>query len=619
MNESFDYHNTIKSKNIQNKIIINDNQTLQNKNMNINPGKVPSQKINQHIDVKEQNISSNNIDPIPIKNDNNIQTLLLAKSKTNLANEFRIPSSRNFCGRLLSSHQSTTSTDTSRCSTSSSGSSVSETINKLKDISDEEFDELTVQALRNEKFSEKKKGSESPIDSISTSSPSTNTSTSNSPSPVTDLKIQNIKNSPKNNGTKFSKDSLLSVDKELNWVNQTVDTNHLFSIKNINVKNNSINELSLSNNNILSSKHSNNEKTSQLFNSHQIMKKSNTLNFPEKNLQNINYDNIDNSGQQNKYQSNRELNLNLKDNISNKSQALAKSVEHLLDKSLINNSGNKKKQLLVKQIDLDSQKEINTILAVNSRQMALSNSIKDLRLFVSNSYSPSQIVKPPQSNISGSNLNNIQVKSNKNYTRKAQDDQQKQFSTILNYENAITINKNNNNGKEKLLPQTKLDLYTNTMLKPLKDERSDQIRLEYFKQQALISKLQKQQLKEHLNKETPNNNNRLNNQEKSFSNNSYKNPLVNNHYEELNRDKRDDELINCILGMKPMSSSNKDQLSQNVSNIFNDNKQDINQIKISSNKNNCNNINNRDSTFITNNKSNKVCCSFLINFLDKSF
>ena len=44
---------------------------------------------------------------------------------------------------------------------------------------------------------------------------------------------------------------------------------------------------------------------------------------------------------------------------------------------------------------MNSQKDLSNILAANSRQMTLSKSIKDLRLYVSNSYSPSQIVKPP--------------------------------------------------------------------------------------------------------------------------------------------------------------------------------------------------------------------------------
>ena len=103
------------------------------------------------------------------------------------------------------------------------------------------------------------------------------------------------------------------------------------------------------------------------------------------------------------------------------------------------------------------------------------------------------------------------------------------------------------------------------MLKPLKDERSDQIRMEYLKQQALISKLQKHQLKEHLNKETTNIKGKLRYKETYPNNDSYEHPINKNH-EQLNRDKRDDELINCILGMKPMSTSNLDRGSQNKSN-----------------------------------------------------
>ena len=50
---------------------------------------------------------------------------------------------------------------------------------------------------------------------------------------------------------------------------------------------------------------------------------------------------------------------------------------------------------VAKKIDQQSQKDLNNILMANSRTMTLSKSIKDMRLYVSNSFSPSQIVKPP--------------------------------------------------------------------------------------------------------------------------------------------------------------------------------------------------------------------------------
>lgn len=537
-NEFSNFYNDIHYSNLN-----NDNNLLLNK-----------KNIIRKINDEKDNISIKNIHI----NHDNIQSMLVQSNK-NSTNEFRIPSSRHFCGRLLSSNLSSTSTDTSRSSTASSDSSTSETINKItKDTSDEEFEELTIQSNKIDKSQSKKGALESPLEAESTSSPSTTTSTSNSPSPIIELKSYNIKNDFET-GKKSINDNRKDENK-----NKENECKKIFGSNDFNQNNQDfINELSRSNNILL--KKTNNENDCHF--SNKQLKKSSTLNFPENNFQHQNYDNIDFNNQQNKYQSNRELNKSEKCTISNKNQSLAKSVEHLLAGSvLVGDSDNRKKQLLVKQIDIDSQKEINTILAANSRQMGLSKSIKDLRLFVSNSYSPSQIVKPPQPNLSSFNINTSNVDiSNENYTKKVQHHGQNQSATLLNYENAVTMNKNFNIGKEKLLPQTKLNLYTKTMLKPLKDERSDQIRMEYLKQQALISKLQKHQLKEHLNKETTNIKGKLRYKETYPNNDSYEDPINKNH-EQLNRDKRDDELINCILGMKPMSTSNLDRDSQNKSN-----------------------------------------------------
>jgi hypothetical protein len=57
-------------------------------------------------------------------------------------------------------------------------------------------------------------------------------------------------------------------------------------------------------------------------------------------------------------------------------------------------------------------------------------------------------------------------------------------------------------GQEKPLIQTNLETYKKLMVQPLRDEKSNQVRMEFLQQQALISKLQKHELKEYLkNKE----------------------------------------------------------------------------------------------------------------------
>lgn len=117
---------------------------------------------------------------------------------------------------------------------------------------------------------------------------------------------------------------------------------------------------------------------------------------------------------------------------------------------------------------------------------SVSKSNKDLRHFVSNSYSPSQIVRP--------------------------DDQEQQKKPMI------------------MNPPT-------VLAKPLKDHRSDQIRLQYLHQEQIISKMEKKKLNQYMQIKS------------GYKENKYK--------EEV---ESDETLINCILEMKPLpSNKNKNE------------------------------------------------------------
>ena len=298
-------------------------------------------------------------------------------------------------------------------------------------------------------------------------------------------------------------------------------------------------------------------------------------------------------------------------------QSLTKSVDYLLSN---NTSIDDKKHKLVKQIDLQSQKDINSILAANSRQMTLSKSIKDVRMFVSNSYSPSQIVRPPmnpsvvepstptpsqKSSILTANSSNERKESrervldelNPNNMHNGSKRQptaaprpastlpvgqklqtQKVNLNIANYENISTKSFQ----KEKPIIHTNLKTYTNTMMMPLKDEKSDQVRIEYMQQQQMISRLQKQQLREKLlQKEQEQKQQQLLQQQQQQQQQQVAKPAVDVKNTQVVHNaakpssmppppakgqRDDDELINCILEMKPLNKQQQQHrvISQHV-------------------------------------------------------
>lgn len=175
----------------------------------------------------------------------------------------------------------------------------------------------------------------------------------------------------------------------------------------------------------------------------------------------------------------------------------------------------------------DIKKEKSLINLIDS--VAMSKSNKDLRNFVSNSYSPSQIVRPDQ----------VEKK-----------------------------------------PTSRTDL-----IKPLKDERSDQIRLQYLQQEQIIAKMEKQKLNQYMQVKS------------GFKENNYKKVI-----------ESDETLINCILEMKPLPSnkSQNDRHSRPQPQPRNIGQQNmyknssLSSYSLSSNSNsnsNRNSVNNQDNSF----------------------
>lgn len=97
--------------------------------------------------------------------------------------------------------------------------------------------------------------------------------------------------------------------------------------------------------------------------------------------------------------------------------------------------------------------------------------------------------------------------------------------------------------------------YINTMMRPFKDMRSDQVRIEYLRQQQLIAKLQREQLKEHLQIiQTPTIDMK---QRQQLPSQQHQQPIYSRTTSApMGIKQSDDALINCILEMKPMPNGN---------------------------------------------------------------
>lgn len=301
-----------------------------------------------------------------------------------LLNGFRIPSSRHFCGRLLSANMSSVgsvaASEQSSSETHSSSSSTSSAVlitvptgakpkQKFYSSEDEEEEEDEDEGERNYYDNEyncvviktKPKSKKQQIINVSTSSPSTGSSSPKSPEQQYLKRNENHHHihhhyhhhhEEKNKPVPAQRRSVSS-----NQQQQRSRNDQIVSPK-VRFNDTAKSQMNIANNRN-EIKYSSSSKSSEdiLNDKHQMTKSYTTTEpFSHKTTQN-----------------------------QPQMEQMAKSADNLLD--------NKKKDL-AKQIDLHTSQHMSP----NSSEMTLSKSIKDLRLYVSNSFSPSLIVRPPSNN-----------------------------------------------------------------------------------------------------------------------------------------------------------------------------------------------------------------------------
>ena len=96
------------------------------------------------------------------------------------------------------------------------------------------------------------------------------------------------------------------------------------------------------------------------------------------------------------------------------------------------------------------------------------------------------------------------------------------------------------------------------MVTPLKDERSEQIRMEYLQQQQHIQRLQKLQLQEQLKLKQQ--------QQQQQQQHNHKNASP---HKDKRDQRNDDDLINCILDMKPPLHQQPNYVNTSINNYQN--------------------------------------------------
>lgn len=245
-----------------------------------------------------------------------------------------------------------------------------------------------------------------------------------------------------------------------------------------------------------------------------------------------------------------------------KNMSLAKSVDHLLASFNQTQDSTPALQTYKPHECQQSQKNVNNMNASNSSQMTLSKSIKDLRLFVSNSFSPSLIVRPPtnknqsngQSNVNTLNKSNSSnyenEPSNENTNKNHQMKSSKQDSMRPSYQNAplrnsqqnIYVNNYQNNEQAR---------QGNQNFHQSHPQKYPVVDLDATNKQNIFKARLKMQEPYMVQKYSD-----LGNQHKEAR------PQV-KHQKDLNsmsRDERkDDALLDCILDMKPMQQGGAHQ------------------------------------------------------------
>lgn len=233
-----------------------------------------------------------------------------------------------------------------------------------------------------------------------------------------------------------------------------------------------------------------------------------------------------------------------------------------------------------------------TTTTTTTTEQALSKSIRDLKLYVSNSYSPSLIIRPPPtsakstSNLLGNGQDEYEDHSSMpveiDDQKENEDARSKSSTSTSRYSNQAgpvarqpvvkqqpIIQKTAANNKEKPLIHTNLHTYKTLLNQPLKDERSDQVRVEFIRQQQMLAKMQKLELKEYLKHKdgylqsppyVASQQRVINTQQQAISNskptsNSGNKMMGMMGYSNQDNGAGENDLINCILEMKSPNNS----------------------------------------------------------------
>lgn len=311
--------------------------------------------------------------------------------------QFRIPSSRHFCGRLLSNKLSSSSSSTCDNSSSETSSAESSSITSSSAVistnqkvhhSSDEADEADSEGNSDCEHA--------PVVVISSSSLSTSSSTSPK---VKEMPLSNrnlnvskplptqrrsVSSSQQPQQQKPSQRNTVRFIEHNNQENlTTAKSQHNIAYESQHRQQYEPVQFSYSDENLLEPHNNTNNK----------MKKSQTMAI-------------------NNNSSNKESSHYARESPY-KNMSLAKSVDHLL--ASFTNTKDSAPPLQIPNYNNNnncyqqSNKDLNNMLACNAKQMTLSKSIKDLRLFVSNSFSPSLIIRPPPSDHVSQFLSRIKI------------------------------------------------------------------------------------------------------------------------------------------------------------------------------------------------------------------
>jgi len=406
------------------------------------PNKAPSSANRQKQEFLIQNFISNNNKKLDV-------------DASALLNGFRIPSSRHFCGRLLSANMSSAgSVATSEQSESQSSSSASSTSSAVlitvptvtgnvvvqqqkskyfsseedeyeeeededQDYYDNEYNCVVIKPRQHSKAKNVKLKQQ--VINVSTSSPSTSSSSPKSP----DMVAPQTFTDKRNEGHHHIHHHHYHHH---HLHHQEPETIPVVSSKPVPAQRRSV---SSSNTNqqrmkvsdeqqmVVSPRVRFNDSNPQAKSQVNISNRTNEIKYTANSSSKSSEDILAEKQQQQQLQQMKKSQTTYESFSKNSQQTKQQTTDQNMAKSADNLIETQKKKELTKQIDLHTSQHMNQ----NSSEMTLSKSIKDLRLYVSNSFSPSLIVRPPSNQ---QTKQKIELHADENFYNKIKQHQQSQ-------------------------------------------------------------------------------------------------------------------------------------------------------------------------------------------------